>query len=316
MAPLTFLSAIGAEVDVTLDQLLPADDVDPTRLHQAMRYSVFAGGKRIRPVLTVLGGEACGALRDDLLPPAAAMEMIHCFSLIHDDLPALDDDDLRRGRPSSHRQFDEATAILAGDSLLNLALEVLAENPAGSTSAARLNNVVVATRAVGTFGMIGGQMADLEGCVAPPGPSQGNSGLCLSVPSRERTAAAARLESIHQRKTGALLEASLVIGGVCAEASSQELAALKSLGGSLGLLFQIRDDVLDIQGEAGKIGKTPGKDEETNKLTYPSIYGIEGSLEKLREQAQASRDQLATLAPSAARDELFQLVEFLLERDH
>lgn len=316
MARLTFLSEIAVEVDTTLHRLLPAEDVEPARLHGAMRYSLFAGGKRVRPVLTILGGEACGAMRRGLLAPAAALEMIHCFSLIHDDLPALDDDDLRRGRASLHREFDEATAILAGDALLNLALEVLAENPRDSAAQSRLKNVVIATRSVGTFGMIGGQMADLEGCAAFESRPLSHPAQGPSAEVEEAGRAAVLLESIHRRKTGALLEASLVIGGVCAEASRTQLQTLSDLGHSLGLLFQIRDDVLDIEGDPKKIGKTPGKDVEASKLTYPSVFGLEGSLVKLREEAQTSRDRIRTLAPSVARDQLLELVEFLVERDH
>lgn len=266
-----------------------------------MRYSSFAGGKRIRPVLIVLGGEACGGKRQDLLAPAAAMEMIHCFSLIHDDLPALDNDDLRRGQPSLHRQFDEATAILAGDALLNLALELLALTPESATAEARNANVVSAARAVGTFGMIGGQMADLLGeKVGPLAPEE----------------AATLLESIHRRKTGALLEASLTIGGRCAGASSVKLDALSRLGQSLGLLFQIRDDILDIEGDPEKIGKTAGKDIEAAKLTYPSLFGIEGSKQRLKQEAADSRQSILELEPSLAQDSLLELVRFLEDRDH
>lgn len=284
-------------MDESLGLLLPAEDSEPVRLHRAMRYSSFAGGKRIRPVLTVLGGEACGAERQSLLAPAAAMEMIHCFSLIHDDLPALDNDDLRRGRPSLHREFDEATAILAGDALLNLALEVLATRPAELAVEARLENVVLATQAVGTFGMIGGQMADLLG------ESEGSDAKQL-------------LESIHRRKTGALLAASLKVGGITANASSEEVEILQTLGQSLGLLFQIRDDVLDIEGDPAKIGKTPGKDVEVSKLTYPAVYGLEGSREKLRLEARNAIDLIGELAETEAQGQLLELVAFLVVRDH
>ncbi len=301
LLPPGFLSEIAALVDQELGHLLPAESVDPARLHSAMRYSSFAGGKRIRPVLIVLGGEACGGKRQDLLAPAAAMEMIHCFSLIHDDLPALDNDDLRRGQPSLHRQFDEATAILAGDALLNLALELLALTPESATAEARNANVVSAARAVGTFGMIGGQMADLLGeKVGPLAPEE----------------AATLLESIHRRKTGALLEASLTIGGRCAGASSVKLDALSRLGQSLGLLFQIRDDILDIEGDPEKIGKTAGKDIEAAKLTYPSLFGIEGSKQRLKQEAADSRQSILELEPSLAQDSLLELVRFLEDRDH
>ena len=301
MAPLGFLGRIAGAVDQELDALLPKASLDPERLHQAMRYSSFAGGKRIRPVLTILGGEACGASQEDLLAPAAAMEMIHCFSLIHDDLPALDDDDLRRGRPSLHRQFDDATAVLAGDALLNLALEILALKPETATAEARNANLVCATKAVGTFGMIGGQMADL---------------LAENAGPFDPECAAELLESIHRRKTGALLEASLMIGGSSAGASPAELDALSSLGQSLGLLFQIRDDILDIEGDPEKIGKTAGKDVEAMKLTYPSLFGLDGSKQRLRREASNSRESILELKPSGARDRLLELVQFLEDRDH
>ncbi len=266
-----------------------------------MRYSSFAGGKRIRPVLVLLGGEACGGVQEQLLAPAAAMEMIHCFSLIHDDLPALDDDDLRRGQPSLHRQFDEATAVLAGDALLNLALEVLASHPAAIPADARNTSVLLATRAIGTFGMIGGQMADLEGPQAA---------------RQSREARAELLESIHRRKTGALLEASLTIGGTCAGADQQTTTTLGRLGQSLGLIFQIRDDVLDIEGDAQSLGKTPGKDVDAAKLTYPSLYGVEKSKQMLVTEADSARGLLSKLPESQARERLSELVSFLLDRDH
>ncbi len=263
-----------------------------------MRYSIFAGGKRVRPALVILGGEICGGHRADLLEPAAALEMIHCFSLIHDDLPALDNDDLRRGRPSLHRHFDEAIAILAGDALLNLGIQVIASSPSSASAELRLRNVMSITEAVGTRGMIGGQIADLEGEKA------------------SAVDAEARLESIHRRKTGALLAASLEIGGRCAGAGNAEIAALDHLGQSLGLLFQIRDDLLDLDGDPEKIGKTQGKDVEADKLTYPTVFGVERARAILAEESDAAQRLLAEFPSSEARSHLEQLVHFLAQRDH
>ena len=292
------LAAVAQSVETVLEGLLPPVSAEPGRLHQAMRYSTLDGGKRVRPAMVVFAGEACGAPRERLLAPAAAMEMIHCFSLIHDDLPALDDDDLRRGRPSLHRATDEATAILAGDALLNLALEVLARHPEEIPADRRLDNVLIATEAVGTFGMIGGQMADLEGSQVPV----------------ERAAEA--LESIHARKTGALLAASLRIGANCAGATEDRLEKMNALGQHVGLIFQIRDDILDVEGDAETLGKTPGKDVDASKLTYPALYGLEGSRHRLQEQARCARSLLAEFPDNSGRTALLDLIAFLVDRDH
>lgn len=292
------LADVAQRVEQALQELLPAGDVEPRRLHEAMRYSTLGGGKRVRPALVVFAGEACGSAVDRLLAPAAAMEMIHCFSLIHDDLPALDDDDLRRGRPSLHRATDEATAILAGDALLNLALEILARRPEDLDAARRLGNVLIATESVGTFGMIGGQMADLEGSHVPV----------------ERAAEA--LESIHARKTGALLAASLRIGANTAGANESLLQRMHALGHHIGLIFQIRDDILDIEGDVETLGKTPGKDVDASKLTYPALYGLDGSRMRMVEQAERARALLGELPDNSGRSALLDLVAFLVERDH
>lgn len=292
------LAVVAKRVEQTLGELLPSEDVEPRTLHRAMRYSTLDGGKRIRPALVVYGGEACGGAREGLLAPAAAMEMIHCFSLIHDDLPALDDDDLRRGRPSLHRATDEATAILAGDGLLNLAIEVLAQHPGDVSVDRRLDNVVIATGAVGTFGMIGGQMADLEGSRVP------------------MDQAATALESIHARKTGALLASSLCIGANCAGADEARLRLMNEVGHHIGLIFQIRDDILDVEGDAGTLGKTPGKDVDASKLTYPALYGLAGSRQRMLHQAERARDRISELPETPGRLALLDLVAFLVEREH
>jgi len=265
-----FLAELRPEIDAELDRLLPAADEPPARLHAALRYSVFAGGKRLRPALVVAAGELYGAPRAALLPGAAAVELVHTFSLVHDDLPAIDDDDLRRGRPTLHRQFDEATAVLAGDALLDLGLGALAEQPAAAAPATRCRAVALVAAAVGTRGMIGGQMADLEAERAWPDD------------------AGAALDWIHRRKTGALLTASLRLGGLYGGAAPEDDRALGELGARIGLLFQVADDILDVEGSAATLGKTVGKDARTRKLTYPGLHGLDASkraLERLAEEA-------------------------------
>ena len=243
----------------------------------------------------MLGGEIYGAPRETLLPAAAAMEMIHTFSLVHDDLPALDDDDLRRGRPTVHKQFDEALAILAGDALLNHALLCLAREPASAPPAVRARAVAVAGEAVGSTGMIGGQVADIEAERQWPDDPAG------------------ALEWIHRRKTGCLLEASLVLGGIYAEVSEAEERRLRRLGAALGLLFQIGDDLLDVLGSTEELGKTAGKDAAARKLTYPGLYGVDESRRRLRAVA-AEALELACELP-ARQDTLRSLIHYLGERD-
>jgi len=264
-----------------------------------MRHSVFAGGKRVRPLLVLLAAECCAADGEEaterVLGPAAAMEMIHTFSLVHDDLPALDDDDLRRGRPTVHRQFDEATAVLAGDALLNLALETLALEPVQATAEERLRSVVLATQAVGTFGMIGGQVDD------------------LAAESNWPDDAEAMLEAIHRRKTGALLTACLRIGGLYAGVSAERDAELAELGEVIGLMFQVADDILDIEGTEAALGKSVGKDENASKLTYPGLYGMEES-KSLLKRLEARGGELASRLPR--RSELVvSLIDYLARRD-
>jgi geranylgeranyl pyrophosphate synthase len=289
-----YLEARLPVIEAALDRVLPPAGAEPVRLHEAMRYSVFAGGKRVRPALLLLAGETFGAEPTRLGEPAAALELIHTFSLVHDDLPALDDDDLRRGRPTLHKQYDEALAILAGDALLELGLEVLARFPAELDAAGRLRNVVVVAQAVGSHGMIGGQVADL---------------------AAERTwpaDPAAALASIHARKTGALLRASLVAGGVCAGAGEPELARLAVLGDQVGMLFQIRDDILDVEGTSATLGKTAGKDEAAEKLTYPRVFGLDGSRERLQAVAAEARRAAAALPGGGAL--FLSLIDYLVAR--
>ena len=294
----SFLSALRPEVDEALDRLLPDAGSEPAELHEAMRYSVFAGGKRVRPALVVLAGEAWGGAREDLLVGGAALEMVHTFSLIHDDLPALDDDDLRRGRPTLHRARGEAMAVLAGDALLNRAYEVLGREPASAPPERRLGAVRVVADAVGTAGMIGGQVFDLR--------HEGD------LDGRAKQDAVRSLERIHRLKTGALIEASTRLGGVYAGAGPEGTEQLGRIGAELGLLFQIGDDILDEVGSSEELGKTPGKDRQAGKLTYPGLFGLEGSRKKALEAADRC---LALIEGLPSRGDLFRaLVAFLVHR--
>ena len=294
-----FLAETRDVVEGELARLLPASELAPRRLHEAMRYSVLGGGKRLRPALVLLAGRSFGAAIPDLLSAAAAVEMVHTYSLIHDDLPALDDDDLRRGRPSLHRQFDEATAILAGDALLTLGLTVLAEHPGTAPGELRARAVTLIGTAIGTGGMIGGQVEDLE---AERGWPAGEG------------AAAAALERIHRGKTGALLAASLRLGGIHASATPAEDLILRDLGGTIGLLFQIRDDILDVEGSVSSLGKTPGKDAAASKLTYPALFGLDKCRERLEELGQEAMQRIAALPRE--RETWASLISFLERRGH
>lgn len=250
-----------ALVDAELERILPPEQEYPSSIHRAMRYSVFAGGKRLRPTLCLEAGRLFGGDEAVLLRVGSALELIHTYSLIHDDLPALDNDDLRRGKPTSHVVFGEATAILAGDALLTLAFEVIAHAgvQAGDGFAARTLRVLdELAHAIGTKkGMVGGQVVDLE--------------------SSDTTGDAARLEYIHSAKTGAFIRAALRSGAILTPASPDDLARITAYGEKIGLAFQIADDLLDVLGSQAELGKTIGKDEQQHKATYPAIHGIEAS---------------------------------------
>ncbi len=248
----SYLSSWRAQVDRTLDEHLPAPDTPPAVIHQAMRYAVLGGGKRIRPILAIAAGEACGAEPGKLMVPFAALELIHTYSLVHDDLPALDDDDLRRGRKTTHVVFGEAIGILTGDALLTEAFSWLAQpvvDPARQIRAIR-----EVARAVDSKGMIGGQVADLEGSI--------NTAATLD-----------QLEFIHRNKTAKLITAAVMIGGLLANASEVQLDALRRYGEAIGLAFQIVDDLLDQERTSEELGKTAGKDVVQGKLTYPALLG-------------------------------------------
>jgi geranylgeranyl diphosphate synthase type II len=271
-----FLARCRTLVDARLDALVPVETAAPVDVHGAMRWSLFAGGKRLRPALLIAAGATCGAHTAQLLTTACAFELIHTYSLIHDDLPAMDDDELRRGRPTCHVQFGEATAILAGDALQTLAFQIIADDEELS-AAVRVRLVSELARAAGTpVGMIAGQAFDLA--------------------AEARAVTDAELEAIHRHKTGALMTAAARAGALIAGASDVELAALSAYAAQLGLLFQITDDLLDVTATAADLGKTPGKDARARKATYPALYGVAATSARARDvyaQAQAALDQIA-----------------------
>ncbi len=279
-------------IDRVLDDLVPAENVEPTSIHRAMRYSLFAGGKRIRPILAVAAARAIADQVKGIERAAATLELIHTYSLIHDDLPALDNDDLRRGRPTNHKVFGEALAILAGDALLTLAFEVLSKLTGISTDA-RIQMVKELACASGTVGgMIGGQVHDIEGERQPP-TSQ-------------------LLESIHRAKTGALLRASVRLGAIYAGANEDELSALSQFGEHIGLAFQIVDDVLDVEQSSESLGKTAGKDEAQQKITFPAVYGLEQSHEMAETERVRAHAALRIFDDRA--DRLRQIADFVVQR--
>ena len=287
-----YLAEQVQNVEAVLDKWVPHDSVEPASIHKAMRYSLFAGGKRIRPVLAIAAARAVSDSPEGVENAAATLELIHTYSLIHDDLPALDNDDLRRGRPTCHKVFGDAMAILAGDALLTLAFEVLSRLR-HIDAERKIRLVEELSRAAGTVGgMIGGQVNDLEG-------------------ERKRPTEHL-LESIHRAKTGALLRASVRMGAVYADATERELAALSEYGEHVGLAFQIIDDVLDVEESSESLGKTAGKDEAQQKITFPAVYGLERSREMAEEERLASHVALRIFDDRAER--LRQIADFIVQR--
>src|SRR5450755_5115041 len=278
--------------DIALEQLLPPATQYPSSIHQAMRHSVFAGGKRLRPILCIEAGQMIeGCVPPGIEELGAALEMLHTYSLIHDDLPALDNDDLRRGLPTCHKAFGEATAILAGDALQTYAYEVLARLQCPAE--ARVIIIAEVARDTGTIdGMIGGQVMDLEAEHIHPD--------------------AKTLEYIHRSKTGALLTASVVTGGMYAGANALQLQSLRDFGQNIGLAFQIVDDVLDVTQTSEQLGKTAGKDTAHDKATYLSLFGIEASLKKADELVKKANDALDRFGDNAS--DLREIAAFLVER--
>jgi geranylgeranyl pyrophosphate synthase len=280
------------DLEVELNNLLPSPATAPEKIHQAIRWSVFAGGKRFRPALLLAVGQAFSAPIEVLIKTAAAFEMVHTYSLIHDDLPAMDDDDLRRGRPTCHVRFDEATAILAGDALQTLAFQTIARD-SGLSPETRIALISELARAAGTpEGMVAGQAFDME--------------------AETRQVNGAQLEEIHRLKTGALIVASARCGAIIGGASEGELTAVTSYGSYLGLLFQITDDFLDVTATAEALGKTPGKDARSNKATYPALHGMEETRAAAIDAHRAACDALQQL--DRPTDVLHRIADFILNR--
>ena len=288
----SYLRESGQEVDRYLGRLLPPETQHPATIHRAMRYSVFAGGKRLRPALVLAAGASLGGDRDTLLHLGCAIEMIHTYSLIHDDLPALDNDDLRRGVPTSHKVFGEAIAILAGDSLMTRCYQLLADLPRLSDSV-RLAIVREVARATGTVdGMIGGQVVDLESEGRAIGPDI--------------------LDYIHRSKTGALLTVCTRCGGIAAGAAPDQLGVLTEYGRKVGLAFQIVDDILDLTGSSQSLGKTAGKDLRVRKATYPALHGLDASRQKAQELVAEAIEDTRRLGDPA--EPLRALARFIIDR--
>ena len=273
---------------------MPAESSWPEAVHRAIRHSLFAGGKRLRPILCIAAAESLGAPAEIALAPACGFELVHTYSLVHDDLPAMDDAPLRRGSPTSHVVFGEAVAILAGDALLTLGLGVLARHPAGERYASsKLRVLALVTDAIGSEGMIGGQVADLEA-------------------ERQQSRSGERLLSIHEAKTGRLFRAALATGALLAFASDDVLARMDAYGRALGLAFQIKDDLLDVEADAATLGKRSGSDSAANKLTFPAVWGIERSRAWLSEKVEEAVDAARTLPGGGGR--LLDLARYVGDR--
>ena len=287
-----YLAHQQKRVDTALDRWVPAESQDPSIIHRAMRYSLFAGGKRVRPLLAMAAAEAVSDRVTGIESAACSLELIHTYSLIHDDLPALDNDDLRRGRPTCHKVFGDAMAILAGDALLTLAFEVLAKLPDVQPDRRILLVSELATASGTVGGMIGGQVNDLEGEGQAPTPEL--------------------LDRIHRAKTGALLRASVRMGAIYAGAGDLQLTAITCFGEHIGLAFQIVDDVLDVEQSSEALGKTAGKDAQQKKITFPAVYGLEQSREMAEQERLAAHQALEPLGESA--DRLKQLADLVVQR--
>ncbi|MEX0612405.1 MAG: polyprenyl synthetase family protein [Pirellulales bacterium] len=289
------LGQLRKRIDDALDQYARFDAGCPPHLVEAIRYSLLGPGKRLRPLLVLMAAQACGGTIDAALPAAGAVEMVHAYSLVHDDLPAMDDDDLRRGRPTCHKAFGEAVAILVGDALLARAFELLATELESPAVAAQCSAVLA--RAAGATALVGGQAADLQ------------------TAERRDDAAAnlQQLESIHRRKTGALFVASLELGGIVAQAAPEQLAALAAYGRNLGLAFQITDDLLDVAGSQTAVGKRLAKDARNGKLTFPGLTGVEESRRRAEKLVEDACAMIEVLGPKA--EPLCALARFVSSRN-
>ncbi|MBI2827090.1 MAG: polyprenyl synthetase family protein [Planctomycetia bacterium] len=285
-------AGVGDMVRQALDRYTQFSEDCPPRLCEAIRYSLLAPGKRLRPLLVLMSAEACGGDMEAALPAACAVEMIHTYSLVHDDLPCMDDDDLRRGRPTCHKQFGEALAVLAGDALLTMAFETLAGHLRPARVAA--DCCLELARAAGPMALVAGQADDLDGETAAPD--------------------LARLESIHRRKTGALILASVRLGGIIARASRRQRSALEEYGKRLGLAFQITDDLLDVAGDENTLGKRAGKDADRGKLTFPGLLGVDESRRRAEQLVTEAVAALRRIGPQA--EGLEALARAVLERNH
>lgn len=289
----TYLADRCALVDAALHQFIPAETVAPATIHKAIRHSVFAGGKRLRPILCLAAADACGGRRDAAMPAACAVECLHTYSLVHDDLPCMDDDDFRRGVPTCHKVYGDAIAVLAGDALQALAFELVAQTPANDRYTAR-DYVLELARTAGSLHLVGGQVMDLEG-----------EGKKLPL---------ADLRFVHESKTAALLTTSIKLGAMSAGASAEQVQALHDAGWNTGLAFQIIDDILDVTQTSEKLGKSAGKDLTSEKSTYPALLGLDASREEAHRLSHAAMHALEPFGDSAAR--LRQMVQYLLERDY
>jgi geranylgeranyl diphosphate synthase, type II len=288
-----YLDARRVTVDDALDRVLPPETAEPVTIHRAMRYSVLAPGKRLRPILVIAGAEAVAGRADTVLDTACALELIHAYSLIHDDLPAMDDDDYRRGRLTSHKVFGEAMAILAGDALLTLAFRLVATNAARVVPAALVGSVVAEIAdAAGTNGMVGGQVVDIE--------------------SEGKSISPDMLDYIHLHKTAALIRAALRVGALLAGGHAEHVEAISRAGLALGLAFQIVDDILDVEGSLAELGKSAGSDERKQKATYPAVHGLDASRRRARALLDEAQAALAPLGAPAVP--LSALADFIFER--
>jgi len=290
-----YLQNRSALVDRALERWMPGEEVLPRSLHQAMRYSVFAGGKRLRPILMIAACESLGGHAGQVLHAACAMEMIHTYSLIHDDLPAMDDDDFRRGRPTNHKVYGEATAILAGDALLTEAFRILADAEANRSvpPATVIKVIELVARYAGSQGMVGGQVVDME--------SEGKE---IDFPT---------LEYIHTHKTGGLILASVQVGALLGGANDSQVAAIKRFGGAAGLAFQIADDILDVVGDQQHLGKNVGSDQARGKATYPAQLGLDEARQRADELCGIAISALAPLGKPA--EILQELARYIVNRD-
>jgi geranylgeranyl diphosphate synthase type II len=286
-----YLEETREKVDQALYALMPREKSHPVRLVSAMRHSLFAGGKRIRPILVLAAAGATGGIEDDAMLPACALELVHTYSLIHDDLPAMDDDDFRRGRPTCHRAFDEGTAILAGDALLTMAFDLLSAEGAGIEDHLRLRMVQELSRAAGWRGMVGGQQVDMDSEGSEP-----------ELPV---------LEYIHTHKTGALIRCSLILGGLSANADEETLEALANFGEKVGLAFQVVDDILDVTATTEEMGKDQGSDAERGKVTYPGLFGLE---EARKRAFKLVDDAKAVMNGVDSTGRLAEIADFVLLR--